>query len=107
MAERHLRTLFWYVFIASRGGPTRMRIVKELLREPLNANQLAELLGLDYSTVRRHLDILESNGLLTAQGSRYNVVYFPSQVLETNLDLLEGLERDLSQGFLMFRKSRG
>ena len=44
--------------MASRGGPTRVTLVKELIKEPTNANRLAEKLNLDYTTVRHHLEVL-------------------------------------------------
>ena len=75
--------------MASRGGPTRVTLVKELIKEPTNANKLAEKLNLDYTTVRHHLEVLINNGLLTTKGEKYNVVYFPSDILEDNLDLFE------------------
>ena len=70
-------------------------LVRELLKNPSNANKLAEKTGLDYTTVRHHLEILVSNGLLTMQGEKYNVVYFPSEVLEDHLDIFEDICKKL------------
>ncbi|MDJ0270653.1 MAG: winged helix-turn-helix domain-containing protein [Aigarchaeota archaeon] len=89
MAERALRNLFWYLLIASRGGSTRARLVRELMKEPANINQLAERLGMDYKTIKHHIEILAAHGLITAEGLRYNVVYFPSQILEDNKDIFD------------------
>jgi len=38
----------WYLFVASRGGANRVRIVRELSSRPRNANELTEELDVDY-----------------------------------------------------------
>ncbi|MEK6988099.1 MAG: winged helix-turn-helix domain-containing protein, partial [Candidatus Thermoplasmatota archaeon] len=48
----------WYLIAGTRGGINRARILWSLRNRPHNANDLAEFLGLDYKTVRHHLDIL-------------------------------------------------
>jgi DNA-binding transcriptional ArsR family regulator len=58
------RTLLWYLLVGTRGGPNRIRILEELQTNPYNANQLAEVLEMDYRTVRHHLSLLERNGLV-------------------------------------------
>ena len=96
LSEKAIRNLFWYIFMASKGGPTRAMIVKELLKNPSNANKLAEKTGLDYTTVRHHLEILVSNGLLITQGEKYNVVYFPSEILEDHIHIFEDICQKLN-----------
>jgi DNA-binding transcriptional ArsR family regulator len=64
------------VFAGSRGGTTRARIVQALMERPLNTNQLAVLLGIDYTTVAHHLRVLEQNALVTGLGPRYGRTYF-------------------------------
>jgi hypothetical protein len=54
--------VLWYVLASSRGA-TRARVVRALDERPRNANQLAEELDLDYTTVRHHLDVLMDDGL--------------------------------------------
>lgn len=41
----------------------------------MNANRLSKELGMDYTTVRHHLDVLEGSGVLEAVGDRYGTVY--------------------------------
>lgn len=48
----------WYVLAGTRGGTNRVRVVELLVEEPRNANRIAEVLDLDYKTVRHHLDVL-------------------------------------------------
>src|SRR5215471_3887468 len=62
--EKYLKRLLWYLLGGTRGGPTRAQILKTLHDRPLNANQLAESLSVDYKTVQHHLKVLEDNGLV-------------------------------------------
>lgn len=57
--------------VADIGGLTkaRLRVLAALTRES-DADELAEALGLDSSTVYRHLSELEERGLVKASGSR-------------------------------------
>jgi predicted transcriptional regulator len=66
-----------YLFIGTRGGWNRARIVKLLKEEPLNPNQISEKLGLVYKTVQHHIKLLEDNGVIvsSSKGS-YGAVYF-------------------------------
>lgn len=96
-----LRQLLWFLFAGTRGGPNRARIVETLHARPCNANQLAEALGLDYRTVRHHLNLLEKNGLIKRPaGSAYASPYFLTDYLEANYAVFEEirLERPTSGG---------
>ncbi|PSQ09735.1 hypothetical protein BRC93_12250 [Halobacteriales archaeon QS_5_70_15] len=59
-----MESVLWYQLASSRGGPTRVRIVRALDERPRNANQLAEELDLDYTTVRHHLDVLREDNVV-------------------------------------------
>jgi len=62
-----------------------------LLHErPYNANQLTDLLGMDYKTIRHHLRVLEKNEVVTAlnKGS-YGTMYFLSTSMEENYVMFE------------------
>jgi DNA-binding transcriptional ArsR family regulator len=48
----------------------------------MNANQLAETLGMDYKTVRHHLTVLSKNRLILSEGEGYGTMYFLSPELE-------------------------
>ncbi len=85
------KRLAWWLFIATRGGDMRFRIVKSLKDEPKNANQLSRELNVNYRTIEHHMKILVDNGLVTVQGSGYGKVYFTSQILEQNLDMVAEL----------------
>ena len=68
----------WYLVGATRGGPMRIRIIYELMDRPLNANQLTKKLGVDYKTVRHHLEVLKKNNWITMGEENYGSLFFPA-----------------------------
>ena len=66
--------VLWYVLTGTRGGANRVRIPSAIDERPRNANRLADALGPDYTTVRRHLDVLRDNDVLERQGGDYGAV---------------------------------
>ena len=82
--ETHPETkkLFWFVFVATRGGTNRIRIITHLRNIPSNTHQLAKDIGLDYKAVQHHLKNLEQNNLVTKVGNNYGDTYFPSVLFE-------------------------
>lgn len=79
-----VKRLLWWLLSGSAGGSNRGRILEELFTQPKNANELANVLDLDYKTVRYHLGVLEKNNLATYAGTGYGKMYFPSDLLEKN-----------------------
>lgn len=84
-----MKYLFGWLFIGTRGGTTRAKIILMLKETPQNANQLASNLKLDYRTVRHHLNVLQKNRLIVSAGDRYSVTYFLSPLMEANYKLFE------------------
>ncbi len=76
------KKLFWFVFVATRGGMNRIKIISHLRNMPSNTHQLANSLGLDYKLVQHHMKNLEQNNLVTKVGSNYGATYFPSVLFE-------------------------
>jgi predicted transcriptional regulator len=76
------KKLFWFVFVATRGGINRIKIISHLRNMPSNTHQLANSLGLDYKLVQHHMKNLEQNNLVTKVGSNYGATYFPSVLFE-------------------------
>ncbi|MEK6978509.1 MAG: winged helix-turn-helix domain-containing protein [Candidatus Hydrothermarchaeota archaeon] len=76
------RKLLWWIFAVTKGGIVRARIVHHLRERPMNANQLAQELKLDYTTVRYHLNILLKNGIVVPSKDTYIVMYFLSDAME-------------------------
>lgn len=78
-----------YVFVGSRGGQNRARIVELLRAEPSNPNKISEKLGLDYKTVQHHIRMLEQNGVIIASSKgSYGAVFFLTQYFERHFDTL-------------------
>jgi DNA-binding transcriptional ArsR family regulator len=81
--------LLWWLLGSSAGAPTRASVLRALRDEPRNAQQLAQALGLDYSTVRHHLRVLVANHLVETTGEHYGQVYSISSALEARWPELE------------------
>ena len=84
---RALKRLLWWLLASSSGGYNRARIIKELTTTPRNANELTNILKLDYKTTRHHLSVLEKNNLINTLGTGYGKIYLPSHLIEENMDL--------------------
>ena len=79
------RLLYW-LLAATRGGPTRMRILEVLKKKPMNLRKLSIELKLDYKTVQGHIEMLMENGLLYTPKRGYGSVYFISPEWEKDID---------------------
>ena len=82
-----MKRLLNYLILGTRGGYARARIIEAIKNQQLNAHQLSERLGYDYSTIRHHLDVLIENNLVTGGGDRYGQVYTIGPELESNYDM--------------------
>ena len=85
-AKRHLqiKIVFWLLFVGSRGGTNRIRIMSVLRNRPRNRNQLATELGVDYKNIQHHIKVLEGNNLVKKIGNPYGVTYCVSALFENN-----------------------
>ena len=81
-----MKNLLWYLIAGTKGGETRGKLIELLNKNPSNANKIAEILNLDYKTVRHHLEVLEKNNIITAVNKgNYGAVYFLSEIMKSNL----------------------
>ena len=92
-----VKRLIWWVFTGSRGGSNRARLVVAVKEKPMNANQIAIQLGMDYKTVRHHLRVLLKNHLIVEAGGGYGAMYFVSPELEQNYDEFLGIWAKIKQ----------
>ena len=83
--------ILWWLFAGSAGAKTRALVLFSLRDQPKNAQQLSQALHLDYTTVRHHLRVLETNKVILAEGDKYGRVYFVSEMMETHWEMLEGI----------------
>jgi predicted transcriptional regulator len=91
------KRLLWFVFAGSRGGLNRLRIISSLKEKPLNTNQLAKELDLDYKAIQHHIKVLEKNNLITKIGEKYGVTFFISTFLEVNMETFEEIATKLDK----------
>jgi DNA-binding transcriptional ArsR family regulator len=97
MYDDYEKIWFW-IFIGSRGGPTRMKIMKEILKNPLNMHQLAKKLNLDYKTIEHHVRILIENHLIVnPKPEKYGSLLFPSSIAILKRKYLEELFKNLGE----------
>jgi len=94
---RSLKYLLGWLIAGTRGGPTRVKIIRSLKETPQNANQLATSLKMDYKTMRHHLEVLEKNRIITSIGDRYGATYFLSQMMEDNYVLFEEISSKIGK----------
>ena len=91
------KRLLWFLFAGSRGGLNRLRIISILKKIPLNTNQLAKELSLDYKAIQHHIKVLEKNNMITKVGEKYGIMYFISTFLEANMETFEEIKGKLDK----------
>ena len=96
-AESHPQTkgMFWYLFVGTRGGHNRVRIISQLRNKPSNKHQISKDLGLEYKGVEHHLNTLEKNNLVAKIGSNYGATYFVSPLFEENESVFDEIVEKL------------
>jgi len=84
-----MEDVLWHLLASSRGGPSRIRLLRAIDDRPRNANQLAEAVDLDYTTVRHHLARLEENNVVRSSGDGYGAVYRWTDLAEANRETVQ------------------
>ena len=97
IVDPYAKRLLWFVFMGSKGGLNRIRLISAIRKNPLNANQLAKELGLDYKAIQHHVGVLEKNNLITRVGDKYGAVIFISTFLEVNLEAFDEIVTKLEK----------
>jgi DNA-binding transcriptional ArsR family regulator len=91
----NLKNVLWYVLAGTKGGPTRIKILKLLKERPYNSNQLSTVLKMDYKTVQHHLKVLEENRMITTGEEKYGKMYFLSQIFEQSSEVFEEISNKI------------
>lgn len=81
--------LFIKVFTGMSGRYTRLKIIKILIEEPSNINQISQKLGMEYKGIQHNMKILHKNNLVDTFGEKYGKMYFVSELLMKNLNVLD------------------
>ncbi|WP_407377661.1 winged helix-turn-helix domain-containing protein [Methanobrevibacter sp.] len=74
------------LLLGRSGGKTTMNIINEILIQPRNANQLSNILHIDYKTVIYHMKILCKHDYVIREKFDNFYWYQPSEKLINNLD---------------------
>jgi DNA-binding transcriptional ArsR family regulator len=86
--DPYAKKLFSQVFTGMQGRYTRLKIIKALVDDPSNVNQLSQRLDYDYKSIQRNIKILEENQIIEKTGGGYGDLYFVSDLLMKNLGAL-------------------
>ena len=86
--DPHMKELFSSVFTGMSGRYTRMRIICAITEEPMNTLELSKKLEMDYKTIQHNIKVLESNSLIVREGEGYGDLFFPSDLISSNLPTL-------------------
>lgn len=91
--DRQMNKLFSSVFTGMGGRYTRMRILCAITEAPMNTLNLSKQLNLDYKTIQHNINVLEKNNLIVRKGEGYGDMFFPSELLSSNLPTLYSVIR--------------
>jgi len=93
-----MEDVLWHLLASSRGGPSRVRILRALDERPRNANQLADAVDLDYTTVRHHLDRLVENNVVRSTENDYGAVYLVTDQARVHWETVEEIMDTVDPG---------
>ncbi|MGH1520899.1 MAG: ArsR/SmtB family transcription factor [Nitrosopumilus sp.] len=86
--DKHMDKLFSSVFTGMSGRYTRLRIICSITEDPMNTREISKKLELDYKTIQHNIEVLEKNNLITREGEGYGDLFFPSELISSNLPTL-------------------
>ncbi|WP_297068732.1 winged helix-turn-helix domain-containing protein [Thermococcus sp.] len=89
--DRNLRNILLWLLVGSKGGRTRVRILRLVMEKPVNVHKVAKELGLNYRTAKYHLGLMLEHGIVEKVGEDYGAIYVPSHDVEESWDEIEKL----------------
>lgn len=93
--HNYIRELLWDTFGRSRGGMTRLKMITAIRIRPLNANQLANELGINYRAISHHVEVLERSNLIRREGQKFGAKILVSNLMEVHMEFLEEILRHI------------
>lgn len=69
------------LIVGREGGFTTMRIIDKILIRPYNANQLSNVLNLDYNTITYHTKIMQEHNFITRTKFNRSYYFHPTEKL--------------------------
>lgn len=87
--SKRLAQIIRWLIEGSRGGVTRAHILLILKERPMNPNQLARELNLNYRSVTHHLELLEKHELVEKLDKGYGRPYMLSELSQENWDIIK------------------
>lgn len=73
--DPELRRALWFLLGGKRGGENRAKIIWSLKSRPMNMNQLATELELQYKSIQHHMRVLAESSLVAPSGVGYGAVF--------------------------------
>ncbi len=103
--DKHMSKVFSSVFTGMSGRYTRLRIICALTEDPSNTFQLSKKLDLDYKAIQHNIKVLEGSNMITRMGEGYGDIFFPSELLSSNLPTLYKVIRKVEAKFDKAKKT--
>ena len=91
--DKHMEKAFSSVFTGMSGRYTRLRIICSITENPMNTLEISKKLNLDYKTIQHSINVLEKNNFIVREGTGYGDVFFPSEMITSNLPTLYAVIR--------------
>jgi len=95
----NLKQKLSYLMLGQQGGENRIKILERLDERSYNINQLANVLDLNYRTVKHHIRVLSNHELIECSGDGYGNVYYLTPKMEENYDILQDMKSKLKTVF--------
>jgi len=88
-------TLLW-LFTGSRGGKNRAKIVRLIIKKPLNAYKISEELNLNYNTINHHLKLLQEHNIIYRNKNvKYGALYFVTNNMKSQREMFNNILKNL------------
>ena len=91
--DKHMDELFSAVFTGMSGRYTRLRIICAITGDAMNTLEISKKLNLDYKTIQHSINVLEKNNFIIREGTGYGDIFFPSDLISSNLPTLYAVIR--------------